>query len=863
MLIRSLEAYGLPPVLLDAWQTEYGPELLPVQQSAVHAGVLTGCSVVVSSPTSSGKTFVGEMAAARAALEGRRVVYLVPTKALAEAKYRLFSRRYGELGLRVAIATGDRRGQQDGIARGEFDLTVAVPEKLRTLLLDRPAMAECIGAVVADELQVLGDAERGPCLELLLGDLVAESPGIQVVGLSAVLGQASEVARWLGAEMVCDHQRPIELRQGVLEGGVWHYRVRSSGHDGEERWPELDGGPDDPGERLAQVAAHLARLDGSALVFVPDKRTTVRLAREIASRGRLPAAEATAERLATLEPTQATACLRELAAAGVAFHNADLQFDEREAIERGFTDGDLSALVCTSTLAMGVNLPARNVLIDVRRWRAAPGGGQPTLGAITRAEFENMAGRAGRLGYEERFGRAVLIADTQLRRHILDQAYLTGDFGRLEPRLADRSPLQQVCLLTGSGAAAGAEGLAGAWRRTFSARVSDRSGDGLPADLEDAARLAADEGLLRHDPHCGWRATALGGLCGASGLSPTTFLRLLAAASAGEGEPPVDIEAVLVASLCEEAQVIPLGRVSGAQAFVDDLGDIASPVDDLRGRLERMVASGRAGSAVMRERAVRIALAVTRWRGRDATLDIERALHLPAGRLATLAETVGWIVQALGRIGRELGWPEVGWRRLVRLGESIAAGVPEEGLPLARLHVPGLTRGYILALLSAGVSSAPDLARADRGRLTELLGPELTERALLAAARSTPHPETVSATAAVAAPGSRPVLDHLLVVDTSRPDRVTIADRPVALRPAEFKLLWVLAGQAGRCVSYEDIYEGMWGAEHFVEPAQIYSHRSRLARKLEGLLPDRRDLLVTIPKHGLMLDLPPEQVLVQ
>ncbi len=862
MKIRSLEAHGVPSVLLDSWERDLGPELLPVQERAVTAGVLDGRSVVVSSPTSSGKTFVGEMAAAQAALSGRRVVYLVPTKALAEAKYRQFADRYGPLGLRVAIATGDRRGQQRDIARGEFDLIVAVPEKLRAMLLDSPSLASCIGAVVADELHVLRDAQRGPCLELLLGDLVQDSPGVQVVGLSAVLGRASDAARWLGAEIIEDDCRPIELRKGVLEAGVWRYVRHNSGDEGQEDWPEVETGPEDPGERLAQVAAWLAEVDGSALVFVPDKRSTVRLAREIAGRAKLPAAATSVERLATLEPTQATECLRELAAAGVAFHNADLQFDEREVVERGFADGDLSALVCTSTLAMGVNLPARNVLIDVRRWRATPAGGRPTLGAITRAEFENMAGRAGRLGYEERFGRAVVIAETELRRHILAQAYLDGHFSELTSRLTERTPLQQTCLLMGSSAASDPDGLADAWRRTLAARLDDDGGDELPEDIREAALVAEREGLLTRDEESGWRATELGSLCGASGLSSASFLMLLAAARAGNGEPPSDLEAILVAALCEEAQAIPLGRATPAQQFPGELADIDSPADEMRRRLEAMVATGPTGSASARERAVRVALAAMRWRGTESTIEIERALHLPAGRLAALGDTVGWIVQAQGRIGRELGWPEAGWKRLVRLGESVAAGVPDDGLELARLHVPGLTRGRIMALLEAEVSGASELVAADRGRLTELLGPELTERALAAAdALPAREPDPFESQKPVPEALS-PEVSRLLVVDSARPDQVLVDDRPVALRPAEFRLLSVLADHPGACVSYEDIYQGMWGAEQFVEPAQIYSHRSRLARKLADLLPDR-ELLRTVPKRGLMLDLRPEQVLVQ
>ncbi len=198
----------------------------------------------------------------------------------------------------------------------------------------------------------------------------------------------------------------------------------------------------------------------------------------------------------------------------------------------------------------------------------------------------------------------------------------------------------------------------------------------------------------------------------------------------------------------------------------------------------------------------------------------------------------------------------------MRLGESVAAGVPDAGLELARLHVPGLTRGYIMALLAAGVSGAGELAAADRGRLTELLGLELAER-VLAAVDALPAPEMDPLAAKpVEAQALTPEISRLLVVDSARPDQVMVGDRPVSLRPAEFRLLSVLAGHAGSCVSYEDIYQGMWGAEQFVEPAQIYSHRSRLARKLADLLPDR-ELLRTVPKRGLMLDLLPEQVLLQ
>lgn len=876
MFMRSLEAYSVPSVVLDAWERTCGKALLPVQERAVRAGVLSGRSLLVSAPTSSGKTFVGEMAGIHAALSGRKVVYLVPTKALAEAKYRRFRARYEALGLRVAIATRDRRHQHEQVARGEFDLLVAVPEKMRAMLAERPAMAGMIGAVVADELQVLGDPERGPCLELLLGDLLAESPGLQVVGLSAVLGEAERLAEWLGAELVREERRPVELRRGVLDGAEYHFRQHNDGAEGIERWEELADGPVDAGERMAQVAVWLAERDGATLVFVRDKRTAVQMAEAIAQVAELPAAERTAGQLAALEETRATQALRELAGAGVAFHTADLRFDEREVIEAGFDCGDLSVLVCTSTLAMGVNLPARNVVVDVRRWCSTGTGGKPMLGAIGRAEFENMAGRAGRLGCSgstPEVGRAVLIAEGEVQRQVLLATYLDGALPALRPQLAAQTPLQHVCLLSGSAGAVRAGGLAEAWRRSLSAREAGLPPDVLPSELREALDVAAAHGLVEESVG-EWRPTAIGALCGTSGLTARSFLALLRAARTAEGVAPAELEALLAAALTDEAQAIPLPPPGWSAALADEFADVAAPCDD-HWELERLletagkVAAGSA-PAQRRERAARVVLAMRHWLGPEETAEVEARTRIPAGRLAVLAEAVGWAVQVLARIGRELDWPREQWHGLTRLGESVAAGVPGEGLALHELHVPGLGRGHIRALLREGLTTRAAISHADPRALERLLGPTLAARALAIACGVPVAPELDrrAEPLRVELPSPRALAPQTaptpgLVIEADRPDRVLLDGRPIELRPAEFRLLCVLADTPRACVDYEAIYEGMWGDEAFVEPAQIYSHRSRLAGKFGEAVPGGADLLRTIPKRGIMLDLPPEQVRVR
>ena len=134
MRIASLEAYNAPPQLVRVWEEAYGQELLPVQEAAVaRHGVLAGRNLIVQAPTSAGKTFVGEMAATRAALAGRKVLYLVPTKALAEDKFAHFTALYSSLGLRLIVTTRDRRQDDRRFTSGDFDIALAIPEKVRAL----------------------------------------------------------------------------------------------------------------------------------------------------------------------------------------------------------------------------------------------------------------------------------------------------------------------------------------------------------------------------------------------------------------------------------------------------------------------------------------------------------------------------------------------------------------------------------------------------------------------------------------------------------------------------------------------------------------------------------------------------------
>jgi helicase len=217
MRVETLEAYNLPPEILSIWRERVGPELLPVQERAVKEYGLFGReNLIVFSPTSSGKTFVGEMAAVKAARENTKVFYLVPLKALAEEKAREFRDRYAKVGIKVVVSSRDHREHDEEIERREFQIAVVVFEKMQALLVSKPQLVEAVGLVVVDEMQLITDETRGPALELLLTKLRIARSQPRIVGLSAVLGRAQVLADWLRAKLLVDTHRPVELRKGVL-----------------------------------------------------------------------------------------------------------------------------------------------------------------------------------------------------------------------------------------------------------------------------------------------------------------------------------------------------------------------------------------------------------------------------------------------------------------------------------------------------------------------------------------------------------------------------------------------------------------------------------------------------------------------
>jgi len=208
----------IPPKVYELLERRGFTELRPCQVKAINAGLFEDKNLLVCTPTASGKTLVGELAALNGILHDRgKAVYIVPLRALASEKYRQFRKDYPSL--KIAMSTGDLDEVEGRL--GHSDVIIVTSEKFDSLLRHRVDWLQRVKTVVVDEIHLLNDPGRGPTLEIVLTILKNVLPNAQILGLSATIGNKEELAAWLNATLVEDSWRPVKLEKGVyLDGRI-------------------------------------------------------------------------------------------------------------------------------------------------------------------------------------------------------------------------------------------------------------------------------------------------------------------------------------------------------------------------------------------------------------------------------------------------------------------------------------------------------------------------------------------------------------------------------------------------------------------------------------------------------------------
>ena len=390
---------------------------------------MKGKNLVLAIPTSSGKTLVAEICMLKRILDGKgKALYLVPLKSLAREKYTEF-KKYESLGITTAMSVGDY--DSPGRKLHDADIVIVTTERADSLIRHRAEWISDVGIIIADEVHLINDQKRGPTLEMVLAKISQIAPDIQIVALSATISNADQIAEWLDAELVKDTWRPVPLHEGVyLDGSISFFR------DGKNKPRRVNRTKKD---ELADVVCDTLDENGQVLVFVSSRRSTVAVAKKLApflrryiSNDAMHQLSKAATKIGgTPSSPEASKVLARLIANGAAFHHAGLDNQERALVEDYFKENLLKVIVATPTLAAGVNLPSRRVIIrDYRRF-------EPDRGSypITVLEYKQMAGRAGRPKYDK-YGEAVLFARTEPEHDFLIDNYTLSEPEEITSKLA-------------------------------------------------------------------------------------------------------------------------------------------------------------------------------------------------------------------------------------------------------------------------------------------------------------------------------------------------------------------------------------------------------------------------------------------
>jgi helicase len=665
-------------------------ELYPPQADCIQTGMLEGKNLLVSIPTASGKTLIAEMAMHAHIAKKGKCLYIVPLKALASEKFDEFANK----GVRVGIATGDFDRRDDSLGRN--DIIVATSEKVDSLLRNRTRWIHDITLLVIDEIHLIDSENRGPTLEMVIAKLRFRNPAMQVIGLSATIGNPQMLAGWLGAELVTSIWRPVDLRQGVFWNDRIHFR------EGDRPVKQVSKNYEDLNLCLDTIAE-----GGQCLVFVSSRRNAEAFAKRAAGaiKSDDPELKTCADRLSATAETEMAKSLALCVARGSAFHHAGLSREERRIVETGFRKGLIKCISSTPTLAAGLNLPARRVIIrDYLRFVAGVG-----MQPIPASEYHQMAGRAGRPRLDP-YGEAVLIAKDVGQVEELFEWYIEAPAEEVHSKIAEPTALYtHVLSLIASGFAGTRHELTSFMNRSFYVH-EHRQGRLMQRAVDSALMFLVDmEMVLEIGEHLG--ATEFGSLVSRLYIDPRSA-------------------AQIVTTLRERTDYADIGLLQ-LICSTPDMPRLYVRNSD-RPQLERIIGEHEEGLWLPMPpdedeeyfRAIKTAMLLTDWTDELPDARICERYAVGPGDVYGMVESVNWLLHATTELSRMFA-PTFSMQ--IREYEiCMKNGIRRELLPLVKLR--GIGRVRARRLFNNNITSPDAVLAAGLESVTRIIGRGIAEQ---------------------------------------------------------------------------------------------------------------------------------------
>ncbi len=667
-------------------------ELYPTQRVVLEGNLLEEGNFVLAAPTAAGKTLSAEMVMNEELEKGGKVLYLVPLRSLAYEKYEEFSQVFS--GHRVRISIGDYDSSEEPLA--QYDLIVMTYEKFDSVQRHGAGWLGQLTLLVLDEVHYVGDPYRGPTLEMAVSKFMYDNDDARRIALSATITNLEEIASWLGATPLRVNWRPVPLRVAMYHAGHLIFR------DGEIE--PL------PGEGVLPLVVRSLESGGQVIIFYNRRIDAVSWAEKLSSKLNLEGVELEELVEGGLDGYSSSKLVEKLTLfmrRGVAFHHAGLPFELRKAVENAFRFGKIRVITATPTLAAGVNLPARTVIIssyrrfDRRLGRMAP---------ISVMEFWQMVGRAGRPRYDP-YGEAFVVVGSERDAERVFKRYLSSEPEPITSSLYDISQLRNhVLALVASWGYMSKSDLYEIFRKTLlyiqgGSRLLERS---LPYVLSSLER----EGFLVSE-YDGYEATPVGKRVSELYVDPSSAHLMIQSLdeldrrfSSGDS---VELPVLHLISMVPDMPRVSLQR--GGRTLLEEVlegMDLLLPIEEIP------VSS-------MNEllQITKAALSLKLWIEGFAEGDIEERLGIEPGDLRGLAETGAWLCYAFSEIARLLRKRTLAdW--LSTLSMRLKYGIPEEMLQLVSIRGVGRIRAKVL--FEAGYRTVKDIAEATPRDLERLPG---------------------------------------------------------------------------------------------------------------------------------------------
>lgn len=667
-------------------------ELYPPQEECI-GDIIEGKNCVLAFPTASGKSLLAYIAIMKKVLEeGGKALYIVPLRALASEKVRDL-KKFSEVGIKVAVSMGNYDRPDPNLK--DYDVIVATSEKADSLLRQNIEWIDDLNVVIADEVHLINDRERGSTLEVTLTKLNHVNPSAQIIALSATINNSETVAGWLDAEHYKSEWRPVDLRSGVYLDGSIRY------DDNEEE--NISGS-----NKLYSICRPVLEKGEQCLVFVSTRRSTESVSQSLSGNVNKILKDDEKEELKKVSQdildrstTSIGKKLAEMVSSGIAFHNAGLNNYQRKKVEDAFRNRLIKLIVATPTLAAGINMPARRVVIrDYRRYDSLLGYNAP----IPVLEIKQMCGRAGRPGYDD-IGEAVIMARNEGDMHQIFENYIMGESEVIVSRMATEPSLRRHLLaLIATTHCRTQEDILDFMSRTFYAQHSDIWT--IEDRINKTLKLLKEKELIAQDGET-WEATLFGKRVSDLYIDPLSAVIIREAVDRGKMGIPISYLHTITSTpdmynlfinKTEMAKYEKKVRAVRADMFQDipqDLGDMEYYLSSFK-----------------------TACLLKDWIQEVSEDEIAKRYNVGPGDIRNKVETADWLLHSAAEIAKLYNKQKA--EMIHKINKRMKHGIKRELIPLTDIENVGRVRARIL--YDAGYETAREVANASKEELKALPG---------------------------------------------------------------------------------------------------------------------------------------------